>query len=60
MFNRALGCEDAKATDRLVRKEQTDSGWLLQGLQELPQTAEMVLNAADSDWYMKLRDCAYL
>lgn len=27
MFNRALGCEDAKATDRLVRKEQTDSGW---------------------------------
>lgn len=57
---RALGYEDAKATDRLVRKEQTDSGWLLQGLQVLPQTAEMVMNSADSDWCMKLRDCAYL
>lgn len=56
MFNRALGCEDAKATDRLVKKSRQTQA----GLQVLPQTAEAVLNSADSDWCMKLRDCAFV
>lgn len=58
--SRALGCGDATAVDRLVREQQTDSGWLLLCLTELPQMAEKVPSSADGGWWVELKDDAHL